>query len=343
MSVWKSPLFLTGFLIIITLFFGSIIYSYYVPDKEKPVMQIRYDENNTPIDSVPIAPFEDMPLGTDRFGVSMLHKVIDGAKYTLGFAFLIAFARLLIGTLLGLLFSQLPKSILVMLNKLFEAFYYAPATIIAYLILFPVLQIFTWSLPRDEQTIFAITILVVIAVPPLMITVASETKKFLENEFISSVKVLGGGRFHTLIKHVLPFLRPRLGILYSQQLISTLLLVAHLGVLKVFIGGMDIITLEPLSNNTLPVSMINEWSSMIGAYIYEIRGNLWVIYTPLAAFAVSILALNFMVEAMKQQYLAQGSYTKTRRSGRRKMKQPVPAKKLTQEQFERIMKTGTDG
>ncbi|MDR7071437.1 ABC transporter permease subunit [Fictibacillus barbaricus] len=342
MSVWKSPLFLFGFLIILTMFFGSIIYSHYVPDSKKPTMIIRYDENKIPIDSPPIEPFKEMPFGTDRFGVSMLHKVIDGAKYTLGFAFLIAFARLLAGTILGLIFSQFPKSVLRMLNKLFDSFYYAPATIVAYLILYPVLQIFTWSIPKNEQTIFSFLVLVLIAVPPVMITVASETSKYLENEFISSVKILGGRRLHIMRKHVLPFLKPRLSILYSQQVVSTLLLLAHLGVLKVFIGGTDIITLDPLENNTLPVAMINEWSSMIGAYIYELRGNTWVIYTPLAGFAVAILAMNFMVEAMKRQYLAQGGYTVTKRLFRKK-KMTVPVKKMTDEQFERIMKTGSEG
>jgi peptide/nickel transport system permease protein len=342
MSVWRSPLFLTGLIIIVTIFFGSIIYSHYVPNSKQPEMQIRYDKEMNPIDSVPIAPFKDMPLGTDRFGVSMLHKVVDGAKYTLGFAFLIGFFRLFFGTLLGLLFSQFPKAFLKIINKLFEAFYYAPATIIGYLILYPVLQIFTWALPRTEQTIFTFVILVVIAVPPLMITIASETSKYLENEFISSVKVLGGGRFHILLKHVIPHLRPRLSILYSQQVIATLLLVAHLGVLKVFIGGTDFITLEPLSNNTLPVAMINEWSSMIGAYIHELRGNRWVIYTPLTAFAITILAMNFMVEAMKRQYLSQGAYTKKNRISRKK-KSHNPVKKITPQQFEKIMKTGTDG
>jgi peptide/nickel transport system permease protein len=342
MTIWKSPLFLIGFIIIFTLFFGSIIYSHYVPNSKQPVMQLRYDDNKSPIDSAPLAPFKEMPFGTDRFGVSMLHKVLDGAKYTLGFAFLVAFFRLFFGTLIGLFFSQLPRSFLKMANKLFESFYYAPATIICYLLLYPLLQIFTWAIPREQQAIFAVIILTVVAVPPLTITIASETAKFLENEFISSVKVLGGGRFHTLRKHVLPYLRPRLSILYSQQLISTLLLLAHLGVLRVFIGGTDFITLDPLENNTVPVAMINEWSSMIGASIYEIRGNRWVVFSPLAGFAITILALNFIVEAMKRQYLSQGAYTKGR-SRFRKKSAPVPMKKLTEEQFAKIMKTGTDG
>ncbi|MFG6494964.1 ABC transporter permease subunit [Fictibacillus sp. UD] len=342
MSVWKSPLFLTGFLIIISLFLGSIIYSHYVPNDKQPVMQIRYDENRNIIDSAPIAPHKDMPFGTDRFGVSILHKVLDGAKYTLGIAFFIAFARLFFGTILGLLISQMPKFILRSMSKLFESFYYAPATIIAYLLLFPVLQIFTWAVTREAQTTFAIILLVIIAIPPVMVTVANETSKFLENEFISSVKVLGGGRFHTLRKHVLPYLRPRLGILYSQQLIATLLLAAHLGILQVFIGGTDFITLDPLENNTVPVAMINEWSSMIGANYYQIRGDRWIVFAPLAGFAVTILALNFMVEAMKRQYLEQGAYKKKSRRVR-KGKTPVQMKKLSQEQFERIMKTGTDG
>jgi peptide/nickel transport system permease protein len=324
------------------MFLGSIVYSHYVPDYKKPILIIRYDENNRPIDTPPIAPFKDMPFGTDRFGVSMLHKVIDGAKYTLGAAFLIAIFRILLGAFFGLILSQFPKNVLRVMSKFFESFYYAPATIVAYLILYPVLQIFTWSIPKSEQIIFSGILLVLIAIPPVMITVASETSKYLENEFISSVKILGGGRFHILRKHVLPFLKPRLSILYSQQVISTLLLLAHLGVLKVFIGGMNIITLDPLENNTLPVAMIHEWSSMIGAYIYELRGNKWVIYAPLAGFAIAILSMNFMVEAMKRQYLDQAAYTSQKRLFRKK-KNPVAVKTLTNEQFERIMKTGSEG
>jgi peptide/nickel transport system permease protein len=342
MTVWKKPLFIVGFLILFSLFVGSIIYSHYVPNEKQPVMQFRYDENERMIGSAPLPPFKEMPFGTDRFGVSIFHKVLDGAKYTLGFAFLIALARLVIGTLLGLVLSQLPKSIIRIAHKIFESFYYAPATIIAYLLVYPVLQIFTWSLSKEEQTIFSLLVLVVLAVPPVMLAVASETSKFLENEFISSVKVLGGGKFHTLRKHVFPYLRPRLSILYSQQVIATLLLVAHLGILRVFIGGTDLITLEPLSNNTVPVAMINEWSSMIGANYYQIRGDRWVVFAPLAGFAITILALNFMVEAMKQQYLFKGSNTKVRRASRKK-KTPVPAKTISQAQFDRIMKTGTDG
>ncbi|KZE68930.1 hypothetical protein AWM68_01280 [Fictibacillus phosphorivorans] len=137
MSIWKSPLFLTGFSIIISLFLGSIIYSQYVPNDKQPVMQIRYDENKNAIDGAPIAPHKEMPFGTDRFGVSILHKVLDGAKYTLGVAFFIAFARLFFGTILGLFISQMPKFILRTLSKLFESFYYAPATIIVALVSCP--------------------------------------------------------------------------------------------------------------------------------------------------------------------------------------------------------------
>ncbi|MBD0837089.1 hypothetical protein ICJ84_16815, partial [Aestuariibaculum suncheonense] len=78
-------------------------------------------------------------------------------------------------------------------------------------------------------------------------------------------------------------------------------------ILQVFIGGTDFITLDPLENNTVPVAMINEWSSMIGANYYQIRGDRWIVFAPLAGFAVTILALNFMVEAMKRQYLAKGA------------------------------------
>jgi peptide/nickel transport system permease protein len=49
------------------------------------------------------------PFGSDRFGHSMFIKVIDGAKYTIGIALIVAIIRMGVGVVLGMFLIMLGK------------------------------------------------------------------------------------------------------------------------------------------------------------------------------------------------------------------------------------------
>lgn len=323
----RHPLFIIGFLIIAGLLIGSVVYSiYFKPDHFEP-MKIMYDEHKTPIAAAPFKPSEMPPFGSDRFGHSMFIKVLDGAKYTLGIAFSVAFLRLLLSFLIGVIISLSGKFVNNFLKQLIEAFNYTPMTIIVYLIVAPVLVVYGWNFTKTEQMLYPFIVLVLVAVPSASILISDEIKEMMKQEFIVNSKVLGGRKLHILRKHVMPFLSPRLLIIFTQQVIGTLLIMAHLGVLKVFVGGRDIITLNAFEGTTMPVAMLNEWSGMIGGSFHELMMAKWIILAPIYGFVISILALNFMIEGMKSTILNYKVSSAKRKKWKRKKTPIVTAEK----------------
>ena len=51
-------------------------------------------------------------LGTDMKGFDLLHRVVDGAKWTIGISLLIAFLRTFIGLVIGLFFAFYVRKVL---------------------------------------------------------------------------------------------------------------------------------------------------------------------------------------------------------------------------------------
>lgn len=101
-----------------------------------------------------------------------------------------------------------------------------------------------------------------------------------------------------LIKHVMPHLWPKLLLMYVQQVITVLLLLAHLGILGIFFGGT--IFREYGMEFTIPVSVSNEWSGLLGGYYYQLRLAPWLVIFPVLSFATVIMAFNFMAEGIKR-------------------------------------------
>jgi peptide/nickel transport system permease protein len=329
--LFKHPLFLIGFLVLAGLLVSSVLYStYYYPDGYEP-QKLLYDDNRRVIAAAPFKPSELPPLGSDRFGEPILYKVIDGAKYTLGIAFTIALLRLLFSFIFGVVISMSGKLINGFIKNLIEAFNYTPMTIIVYLMVTPVLVVYSWSFSEMEKMVIPFLVLVFVAVPTTTLLIAEEIKEIMKNEFIDNSKLLGGGKLHIIRKHVMPFLSPRLAIIYTQQVIGTLLIMAHLGVLKVFVGGSNNILIDELNGTTMPVAIYNEWAGMIGTSFRDLMMAKWIILGPIYGFIISIIALNFIVEGLKDTTLNyKVSKSKTSWRKRKKKKPEIKAEKTFQ-------------
>ncbi|MFC7371493.1 hypothetical protein ACFQPF_07380 [Fictibacillus iocasae] len=341
MNIFRKPLFLAGLLTLSVMFLGSFVYSWIVPESEKPIVTALY-EKGVMIKSAPLPPHDNAVFGTDRFGVTMWHKTADGAKYTIGLALFLAGGRMIIGIVIGMALSFLPGKMLLIMKKAFEAFFYAPSTLIVYMVAYPALIVFTWAITKNEQLFAALAVIILVAIPPVAINTANEISHALRFEFITSVKTLGGSRLYILRRHILPFLWPKFAIFFGQQTVAVLLLLAHLGVLKVFIGGIDYVTLEPMDNQVLPVAMMNEWASMIGSSFQNFRTYPWLILTPLTGFALAIVAVNLMVEAAKEHYLDKGRSSGTNRRKKQKTLNEDTISPDSVSPFHRLKKTGTE-
>ncbi|WP_299091204.1 ABC transporter permease [uncultured Metabacillus sp.] len=324
-KLFKQPLFLIGFLFITGLLCTSFIYSEVVDHKGRQIYHI-FGENNELIDSSPIAPRVEAPLGTDRLGFDMLSKVLIGAKFTIIAAFVIATLRMVISIPLGLMLGSYFSRIRRYVNSLVDAFHFIPLTIIAIYLLGPVLVQYpgmnTYTL--FERMFIEVIVLTLLTVPILTVLIGNETSELFKAEFILSAKTLGGRKPHIIIKHILPILKGRFFILFGQQFVQTLLVMAHLGLFNLYFGG-TLMSHSGANEADPPRSITNEWSGLIGGSKEFLQWAPWITFTPIVCFALTILAVTFMVEGYSRVSTGRPVYFKKRREAKKQRNQPVEA------------------
>jgi peptide/nickel transport system permease protein len=260
-----------------------------------PITEFIY-ENGIPIDRPPFPPSFRHWFGTDQLGSDLMYKIVQGAKYTIGLAFVISFLRVCVSFVFGILLSFMKR--VKWLTSLNESFYYLPSALICYFLLNPVLKLD--NLTFVDKAIFEIIILTLIAIPTTSILIQEEIKIIKSNEFILGAKVIGGNTIHIFIKHILPHLTPRIGIIFMQQVISVLILLAHLGLLSLFFGGK--VTID-YGESEIALSLSNEWSGLVGTYFYQLRLAPWLLLFPVLFFGLTILSFNFILEGIKTQHV----------------------------------------
>ena len=251
------------------------------------------------------------PFGVDRFGRDVFWMVVDGAKYTIAIALVVAFIRVLFGILFGIFYGFTGKKFETIVNPFINAFRFVPAVIIV----LPIFQMLQSGIGGNQFKIISLQILLIsfIAIPILTSTIGDEVKEFLKNDFILSSKVIGAGNMWLRRKHVFPFLRTRILLLFVQQTIQVLFLLTQLGVFRLFIGGA--VTLFIDDGDGRNMSKANEWAAMIGSNFYELSIDPWVIIGPSIAFILTIFAFNLIKLGIERII----------------HKQPTPSKQLKQD------------
>ncbi|WP_088011769.1 ABC transporter permease [Gottfriedia acidiceleris] len=279
-----------GSFIILGLITFSFIYTYFIKDTLKPPPALLYNAEGKLIDSYGYPPSLKYLFGVDRYGRDVFWMVIDGAKYTLSIAIVVGLIRVIFGGLLGAFFGFMNQRLLKIIEPILNAFRFVPAVII----IFPFFEKLN-DVPEaaKEKTIaIQLSLLIIISIPVLMNSIGEEVRDFLKNDFITSSRIIGARNGWIRRKHVIPYLRSRILLLFVQQTIQTLFLLTQLGVFKLFIGGVKVLSLD--INVDRPMSKANEWSAMIGANYIELSIDPWVIVGPSIAFIISIFAFNLM-------------------------------------------------
>ncbi len=300
----KNPMFMIGSLFIFVLFLSSVGY-YVLKDDVIPVIKLLQDKNGEFI-MHPYSPLNYPPFGTDHFGRPLLNLIIVGTKYTLGIAFVVAFLRLflssIIGVFLGMFLSKWKKWI----ASVVDPTNYFPATLLAYFIL---VWILIYSKPYGTENTYTlfdhyllfVIVFTLIAIPTISVLVMNETDRIMKKEFMEGVKVLGAGKGKMVRKHLMPFLIPQFFIIFLRELIQVLLLLAHLGLLRIFVGGFDV--MKDMFDDSRPYSISNEWSGLLGLWWEFIwAGYPWITAVPVLFFTLTILAAKMTLIGFEQEY-----------------------------------------
>jgi len=295
-SIWKSKRFLIGFTYLFILVSASFIYSWFFKDNIPKPPQLLYNDNNELLGKAPFPPSLIPPFGSDRFGEPVFLQIIEGAKFTILLAVVISFFRILFGTCIGILLSLYASKFKRFFQACSEVFYYIPTLFIAFILITPVNIVIVSNADRLDPNIsfsfYQVLVLIFVALPTLSLYISSEVDEFMKQDYILSSQLLGASRFHIIKKHLRVLLLDRLFVLFMEHIVQALILVIHLALLDIIIGG---IQMRELYDGALkPVSLSNDWAGLIGLNRYEMNLSWWIIFYSLASFFITILFIKLM-------------------------------------------------
>jgi peptide/nickel transport system permease protein len=342
MKNWKFAL---GALFFIVTISYSVFYSVTTDNHVDQVRLYYAEDGATLISAMPHAPTKPFFFGSDKLGFSLFDQLVIGAKYTLIFALLIALLRVLGGLLFGVIYAfHLGPRTQQWLGKLIDSIHFLPLSLVAYILLAPILMpAFTgfgyeFTYTFTQRVLLEMFILTILVVPLTSVLLGKEIKRVLDYEFIASARVLGGSNFSLFWRHIFPHIGPRLTILLGTQFIQVLLIFIHLGIFKFFFGGTKL-SYDPMGADP-PVSMTNEWSGLIGEIgrTTIASGRYWYLWI-LAAFMIAIFAMQLIIQGVKEvQQVKVGVLYKLPKARRVKQKQAgeAPSYQITKNSFKVI-------
>jgi peptide/nickel transport system permease protein len=285
-----------GFLILAILLLISMSYPYWGPEDYNEEFFI-YNEKGELVSRAPSAPSLDHPLGTDRNGQDMIYVNIYGMQFTIIAAIIITSLRVLSGVAAGVILGLWFPKLKVYFNYFFLGFRYVPVLIIALFLMAPVTQIYT-GISVWVVVSYQIGVLTLIAFPSLVTSTAEFIEHLEKQSFVITSNLMGGGRLHILIKHIWPFMKPYGLLMVVQQLLSTLVLLMHLGIFYVYLGGQTQSGIF-IVGGMLPESLSNEWGGLIGQNFRTLLQYPWIVASTLLCFSLLIILTNFMKKELE--------------------------------------------
>ena len=252
----------------------------------------------------PYAPGEVFALGSDVLGRDLLSLVLAGARATLIIGVVAGLARVLAGLALAVVASWW-RPLRSGADSLAEIVSAVPATLVAVLVVLVFIR-------GDAQVpTFVAALLVTGWAGPYRVARA-EIDRLRHGLFTESALALGVRRLPLFARHHLPHLVPVLAVSAAQQSVASLVAVAELGVLGIFVGATKFVNVREAVTafrgttdvGALWISEIPEWGGLLanGRGIENLWTTRWVILVPGVAFALAAVALSMVGVGVARQF-----------------------------------------
>lgn len=281
------------------LFLGSLLLFSFLHSGGIKQVAFHTDSKGNLLDAPPYRPLTVFWLGSDKFGYSLGDMIVSGAKYTIGISLIITLFRMLLSLVVSYFVFTFRPFFYKGLQTVFEPFSLVPQTIIAFFILYNVLWMPAGGFlhPFWQRILFESVVLILIALPNLIMHLSSEMRIVVNEPFIEVSQTLGARKPHLFFKHILPHLYEKWILLFGQQFIQVLQLLAHLGFMKLFFGGtvVDYVGGPPRSTSY-------EWSGLIGDSIGYLYVHQWILLVPMAFFGLTALSVAFINDSLKAYF-----------------------------------------
>jgi peptide/nickel transport system permease protein len=307
-DLWKQPKFISGFIFIIGLLVISFLYE---PLIKGGIETISFLHIKGETAGPPFTPAELPPLGSDRVGTPLWTYVVQGAKYTVLLGLIISLLQIVMAIVCSVTMTRFLKRFLTVFEEVVESMIYVPMAVIAFMLLFPLRFVVDAEAEPAKYIMIQIFVLAIIGIPQIVVVLSKEIQKTMQEEFVLSAKTLGARGWFLYRRHILRTLFPRILLLFFQRNVSVLILFAHLGFLGVLLGGG--VMKEIVMFESRLFSLSNEWAGSIGNARVEIMTAPWIIFAPLVALSLTVLAYNIMADAIQNVLLGDTKVNKSKK------------------------------
>ena len=268
-----------------------------------------------PGDVPPYAPDGTFRLGSDNAGRDLLSLVLAGARTTLALVVAAGLARLLLGLALAIAVSRRrPAGLLV--DGVADVVGAVPSTLVA------VLVVLVFFGPSAQATVFIAALALTGWTGPYRIARA-ELGRLRAAPFTEAAQVLGVRLLAILMRHHLPHLVPVLAHSATQQVVASLVAVAELGTLGLFVGPWRV--LEPViqpgrfgaGGSPILVPQLAEWGGMLanGRTLENLYVSRWVFLVPAVAIAAAAIGFSVLGVGLARHYARRNLFREIRWRG----------------------------
>jgi ABC-type dipeptide/oligopeptide/nickel transport system permease component len=290
----SNPAFLLGSLLLLGLLVLAVAGRSFTPASAYETHSITYVEGE--LASPPFAPSSAFPWGSDAIGRDIQALVLEGARRTMSLAIIATLARLLLGTVLGVIAGWWQRSWMDRLLSAGVAIWAAfPVTLFAMLLIYGM----------GIQQGFWIFVIALCAVG--WGEIAQFTRglviRLKAQPFVEGARSIGARADQILLTQILPNMTGPLLVAASLEVAGVLMLLAELGFLDVFMGGGFRAMIGETGNMT-PVyysfSDVPEWSALLANIRNWWRSYPWLGWYPGIAFFLAIIAFNLWGEGLRR-------------------------------------------
>ncbi|MCX2727452.1 ABC transporter permease subunit [Thermomicrobium sp. 4228-Ro] len=211
-------------------------------------------------------------FGTDELGRDVLSRVMSGAKYSLGVAFIILSIAVVVGTVVGLIAGYVGGLVDELLMRLTDLFLAFPALVLAMAI--------AATLGRNLQnTVIALT---AVYWPWYARLVRGQVLWLKEREFVEAARAIGATPLRILWRHILP---NTLAVIIVQVTLD-------IGYAVLATSGLSFLGLG--AQPPTP-----EWGTMIAGARTFFREAWWYITFPGLALTLTVLGFNLLGDGLR--------------------------------------------
>jgi peptide/nickel transport system permease protein len=234
------------------------------------------DQLNPNLVAVNLAPGGGHLLGTDSAGFDILGRLMKGGQSSIEVGLAVGFIATLFGLIYGAVSGFLGGPVDGVLMRLVDIGYAIP---VVFLFIF-MAQIF-----KPSVTLLIVVLVLVSWLIPARL-VRGETLTLRTREYVQAVQVMGGRSWRIILRHIIPNTIGTIMVTVTFQIANAILTLAVLQYL-----GFGL----PPSTPT--------WGSMLSdGTTYLQDGYWWQVYPALAMIVITVVAFNFIGDALQDAF-----------------------------------------